>query len=218
MKLGPARSIWIALALACATTAAAQPPECAGLPENNVIDLVVKPVSFKDSAATPDGYDQWAMRGQFVPFTSFEIDLGAEQNITLFLMRSSDDAELYSKTLGPNDFETYGSASNKWRHSIKKRDAEPGDTWRVARIRTSKAVTAPAFLNRLTYGFKGVFEPPVDLLDDEDAPLGMRVTFRIEPTDATCEEEPSRCLCATYPLACTTPGRNGTFKCFSGPN
>lgn len=225
MKLGHVRSSTVALAALVVTawcsTATAQtpPPECTGLLPNNVIDLTVRPAMFKDAEDTPDGHDTWTLRGQFVPFTSFEIDLGPEANqqqISVILTRTADDVVLYSKTLGPDDFETYGAANNKWRHAIRAADAGPGDTWRVARLRTTKAPSNPGFLNRLKYGFTGVFEPPV-ALTDQDGPVPMRVTFKIEPTSTTCAAEPSLCLCATYPLACNA-GRNGTLRCFSAPN
>ena len=222
MKHAYARSLPMVFAvLTWTATASAQtpPPECTGLLPNNVIDMTVRPASFRDVVGTV-GHDVWAFRGQFVPFTSFEINLGPDgpgQQISLILSRTADDAVLYSKTLGPPDFQTYGSAHNKWRHKITAAEAGPGDTWRVARIRTSKAPTAPAFLNRLKFGLQGVFEPAVELVD-QNGPVGMRVTLRIEPTGpTTCADDPSLCLCATYPLTCSTPGPNGTFKCFSAP-
>jgi hypothetical protein len=225
LKLGHARSSSLAFAtlavLAWGVTAAAQtpPPECNGLLPNNVIDVTVRPATFKDSESTPDGHDTWTIRGQFVPLTSFEIDLGPEANqqqISVILTRTADDVVLFSKMLGPNDFETYGAANNKWRHAIRAADAGPGDTWRVARIRTSKAPSNPGFLNRLKFSFQGVFEPPLELVD-QDGPVPMRVTLKIEPTTTTCAAEPSLCLCATYPLACNA-GPNGTLRCFSAPS
>src|SRR5262245_21542639 len=202
-------------------TASAQtpPPECTGLLPNNVIDMTVRPASFRDVVGTV-GHDSWALRGQFVPFTSFEIDLGPtglQQQISVMFVRTSDDSIIYSKTLTPPDFQTYGSAHNKWRHKITPAQATPGDTWRVARIRTSRAPTAPAFLNQLKFGLQGVFDPPVVLVD-QDGVIPMRVTLKIEPlAPTTCADDPTLCLCATYPLTCSTPGPNGTFKCFSAP-
>ena len=217
-----ARLFSMVFAILCVASAHAQtpPPECAGLLPNNVIDITVRPAVFKDAEGTV-GHDSWALRGQFVPFTSFEIDLGPEANqqqITLMLIRTSDDAVLFTETLGPTDFQTGGPANNKWKHAIRASQAGPGDTWRVARIRTSKAPSNPGFLNRLKFGFEGVFEPPLELVD-QDGPIDTRVTLRIEPTGpTTCAQDPSLCLCATYPLTCKTPGPNGTLKCFSAPS
>jgi hypothetical protein len=226
VNVGLARAFLIAV-VSCsfATLAAAQgaPPECAGLPANNVIDLTVKPGVFTDLKTIPDGHDKWLLRGQFVPFTSFEIDLGPqlpedllkEQQVTVILARTSDDVVLFSKTLGPTDFEPYGASKNKWRHTITDNEAVPGDTWRVSRIRTTRAPNG-GFLNRLKFTLEGVFEPPLDLVDEEGLPVPIRFTLKIEPTQTTCAAAPERCLCATYPLACQTPGPRPTLRCFSG--
>jgi hypothetical protein len=222
VKLGVARSFSVILALACAVSAQAQnpPPECAGLLPNNVIDITVRPALFIDSETTPGGHDSWVLRGQFVPFTSFEINLGPEadqQQATLMFTRTADDVVVYSETLGPTDFETFGAANNNWRHSVRESEALPGDTWRYARFKTSRASATPGFLNRLKITFKGVFETPL-AVTDQDGVIPMRVTLRIEPNGGTtCAEDPSLCLCATYPLTCKAPGGNGTIRCFSAP-
>jgi hypothetical protein len=221
VKIGFARAFVVAvLSLFGATLAGAQAPaECGDTPPLNVFDLTIKPGVFQDSAVLPGGYDLWTLRGQVVPQTNVEIDLGPEQNrqkVSLFLVDGETDAMLYSKTLEPDDFETYGVKDNKWRHIIPENDAGPGDTWRVARFRTATSPSGTGLLNRLRFGATGVFDPPIELTDEE-GPIALRLSLRVEPTLTNCATAPALCLCATYPLTCK-PGRSGTLRCFSVPN